>query len=99
MNSAEADHYSITPGIGGITRIYGGDGEVAPIAQSSTMIDVVTLKAEQSIDINVPFLAYMCRGKGFANEEMVSEGDLLRAEQLSFDATSDAQLIIVHQAP
>ncbi|MDT8386860.1 MAG: pirin family protein [Thiogranum sp.] len=76
---------------GGITRVYGGDSE-------TTLVDIATLKAEQSIDINVPFIGYVCRGKGFANEDMVDEGDLLRAEQLTFDATSDVQLIIIHQA-
>ena len=49
--------------------------------------------------MNKPALVYVCAGRGFANEDDVSEGSLLRCDQLTFDATQDACLILVHEEP
>ena len=42
------------------------------------------------------FLAYLARGKGFANEDSIAAGTLLRGDQLTFDCTEDARLILAH---
>jgi len=48
------------------------------------------------MDVAVPFLAYLARGRGFANEDSIAAGTLLRGDQLTFDRTEDAQLILAH---
>ena len=47
-------------------------------------------------DVAAPCLAYLARGKGFANEDSIAAGTLLRDDQLTFDCTEDAQLILAH---
>jgi redox-sensitive bicupin YhaK (pirin superfamily) len=87
-------HYRINRG--GLTRVYGGDPGQAERFASNTVIDIARLNSGQSMDVDVPFLAYLARGKGFANEEPIADGTLLRGDQLSFDCAEDAQLILVH---
>ena len=48
------------------------------------------------MDVDIPFLAYLARGKGFANEDIIAEGTLLCGDELTFDCTEDAQLILAH---
>ena len=40
----------------------------------------------------------LTRGSGVIDETVVTDGDLIRGEDLSFQATGDAQLIVVHTA-
>jgi quercetin 2,3-dioxygenase len=87
----------LQPEQGRVTRVYGG--AQAPAAGSGpTCIDIARLKGGQSLDVDKPALVYVCEGRGFANEDDVSEGCLLRCDQLTFDATQDTCLILVHQA-
>lgn len=88
-------HYHLHPG--GLTRVYGGAPDQQQTFAAHTIIDIACLDSGQSLDVDVPFLAYVTGGKGFANEDSVAEGTLLRGEQLTFDCTEDAQLILVHQ--
>lgn len=85
------------PARGQVTRVYGGEAGQQDSFASGTLIDVALLEAGQSLDIDVPFLAYLSRGEGFVNEDAIGEGHLIRGEQMTFDTTQDAQLIIVHQ--
>ena len=80
----------------GLTRVYGGQSEQDSTFAAETVIDVACLSSGQSMDVDVPFLAYLIQGSGFANEDNVSEGSLLRGDQFTFDCTEDAQLILVH---
>ena len=59
-------------------------------------IDVAILNNEQSIKVNQPFLAYITRGKGFANGEPIEDGNLVRGESLHFSATENVQIIVAH---
>jgi len=77
------------------TRIYGGKAEDGAMFAAHTHIDVALLQNEQSITLEQPFLAYLSQGKGIANDEPVSAGDLIRSEQLHFTALDDVQLIII----
>lgn len=83
-------------GLGGSTRIYGGEPGQHDAFPSVTCIEILELKALQSVDIDVPCLAYLARGEGFVSEDSISEGCLIRAEQLTFDATEDSQLLVIH---
>jgi len=79
---------------GKLTRIYGGDNNADYPAK--TLIDVGLLEAGQTVDVPSSFLAYLTRGTGIANNETVREGDLLRGDKLTFEASEDVQLIVIH---
>ena len=59
-------------------------------------IDVAVLSNGQKIEVHEPFLAYITRGRGTVNNEIVENGDLVRAESLIFKAIKDVKLIVVH---
>ena len=88
-------HYRLDRG--GLTRVYGGDAGQQQTFAADTVIEVAWLRSGQSMDVDVPFLAYVAQGTGFANEDTVAKGTLLRGKQLTFDCTEDAQLVLVHQ--
>lgn len=79
---------------GNLTRIYGGDDNSDFPAK--TYIDVALLEAGQNVDVPAPFIAYLTRGTGVANGENIREGDLLRGDNLVFEANEPVQLIVIH---
>ncbi|RKZ82461.1 MAG: pilus assembly protein [Gammaproteobacteria bacterium] len=81
---------------GELTRIYGGELDQETDFPSKTTIDVALFTNGQSLEINKPFLAYLTRGKGLANGEVIKDGDLIRGDSLKFESTDDVQLIVVH---
>ena len=81
-----------------VTRIYGGDTNQDTVFAASTCIDIARLDYGQSLDIDKPAMIYVCQGRGFADEYDASEGDLIRADQLTFDAAEDCLLILIHEA-
>ena len=87
-------HYRLEKGVP--TRVYGGEAGQDETFPGRTRIDVDLLEPGQSITVNEPVVAYLTRGKGNANGEAVSEGDLLRDDRLTFDAFEDALLIVMH---
>ncbi len=52
--------------------------------------------AGQSITVKGGCLAYLTKGKGVANGQAVSDGDLIRGDELLFKASEDTQLITVY---
>ena len=80
-----------------VTRVYGGSREQGDAIPARTCIDVIRLNGGQTVDIDKPALVYLCEGRGFANEDDVADGTLMRCDQLTFDATENACLIIVHE--
>lgn len=86
------------PQLGDMTRVYGGSTDQDQTLDSNTLIDVGLLEAGQHVSVDGPFLAYLTRGSGLLNETPVTDGDLIRDENLSFDATEETQLIVVHLA-
>jgi redox-sensitive bicupin YhaK (pirin superfamily) len=92
--AADYRHYHLKAG--GLTRVYGGEADQGETFPADTILEVACLNSGQSMDVDVPFLAYLTRGKGFANEDLITDGTLLRGEQLTFDCVEDAQLILVH---
>ncbi len=91
-----ADYKVYKPVTGELTRIYGGKDKRETDFPAKTKIDVAVLNASQQIEVNEPFLAYIARGKGMANNQTVEEGDLIRGESLTFKTSDDVQLIVVH---
>jgi hypothetical protein len=79
-------------------RVYGGSTDQDQTLDSNTLIDVGLLEAGQHVSVDGPFLAYLTRGSGLLNETSVTDGDLIRDENFSFDAKEETQLIVVHLA-
>jgi redox-sensitive bicupin YhaK (pirin superfamily) len=95
--SGAADCRRYRPGAGQVTRVYGGESEREAAYAATTCVEVALLRDGQSLDVDKPFLAYLVLGEGFANEDRLSEGTLFSDRHLSFDATDDSCLLIVHQ--
>lgn len=91
-----ADYRVYQPLPGKLTRIYGGDEIDNADFPSKTNIDVSLLSKGESIEVDGHFLAYITRGSGLANGEKVEDGDLIRGEDLKFEARENVQLIIIH---
>lgn len=89
-----ADYKVYRPITGQLKTIYGGDNDADFPAK--TKVDVALLENNQEVNVNETFLAYVARGKGIANNEPVTEGDLIRGEALKFVASQDVQLLIIH---
>ncbi len=97
-NSGPAGYWHYQLSSGQVTRVYGGrTGEGADIA-AATCIDIARLEFGQSLDIDKPAMVYVCKGRGFVNEDEAAEGDLLRFDQLTYDAAEDSLLILVHES-
>ncbi len=92
-----ADYRCFRSESGRVTRVYGGSREQALTIPGRTCIDVIRLNGGQTVDIDKPALVYLCEGRGFANEDSVADGTLMRCDQLTFDATENVCLIIVHE--
>jgi redox-sensitive bicupin YhaK (pirin superfamily) len=86
------------PQLGDMTRVYGGSTDQDKTLDGNTLIDVGLLEAGQHVSVDGPFLAYLTRGSGLLNETSVTDGDLIRDENFSFDAKEETQLIVVHLA-
>lgn len=84
------------PKAGALTRVYGGKADQDETFDSHTLIDVALLEPRQNITLDRPFLGYLTRGRGLANDETVSDGDMIRGNRLAFNATEDVLLIVVH---
>ena len=91
-----ADYKVYQPAANELTRIYGGKNNSGADFPANTKIDVAILSDGQQIAVNEPFLAYITRGKGIANDEPVEDGDLMRGESITFKAIDNVQLIIIH---
>jgi len=95
ISGQAADYKLIQPVQGEMTRIYGGRDNDA-VYTSKTMIDMALLNKGQKIELIKPFLAYISRGKGRANDKDIEDGDLIRGNSLHFEASEDVQLIIIY---
>ena len=89
-----ASYKVFQPKQGDSTRIYGGfDAEDA--FPSHTQIDVALLKKGENIEFENKFIAYITRGSGIANDEQITDGDMIAGEDLRFTAFDEVQLIII----
>ena len=97
ISGQAADYKVYKPVRGKLTRIYGGENNSDTDFPSKTIIDVAVLSDGQQIEVSGPFLFYMTRGKGIANNEPVQDGDLIRGNSIKFKASEDVQLIVIHK--
>jgi redox-sensitive bicupin YhaK (pirin superfamily) len=92
-----ADYKSYTLQQGQITRVYGGDNNQDETFSSRTVVDVGLVDVNQIVSFDGEFLAYVTVGNGTINGETVSNGDLIRGNDLQFQAEIDSQIIIVRK--
>lgn len=81
----------------GITRIYGGGATQDETFPSSTIVDVGLIDKNKTISFDGEFLAYVIVGNGLLNREKVSNGDLIRGNNLQFQAKDTSQIIVVRK--
>lgn len=96
-----ADYKLYKPKSGTLTRVYGGNeknDDEAIDFPAKTKMDVALLNKGDEIVIHETFIAYITRGQGIANNNAVSEGQLLRGKSLNFVSTDDSQIIVIHVA-
>lgn len=92
--SADYKSYTLKQGV---TRVYGGDSNQDETISSSTIVDVGLIDANKTISFDGEFLAYVTVGNGILNGEKVSNGDLIRGNDVTFQAESNSQIIIVRK--
>ena len=96
-NKGESAGYKLyQPEWGKMTRVYGGDKNQNETFDSHTLVDVAMMKEDQSFEIGGEYIAYLTLGKGTANGQEISEGDLIRGQELSFTAEQKSQVVLVH---
>jgi redox-sensitive bicupin YhaK (pirin superfamily) len=81
----------------GMMRVYGGDSSNDDTFSSRTLIDVGYLAAGKKVNIQQPFLMYITKGSGFANGEMITEGDLVKGDSLQLDIKEDTMIILIKE--
>ncbi|WP_415406103.1 pirin family protein [Sulfurovum sp. CS9] len=91
--AAEYRLYKIEPSQ--VTRVYGGENDQDDTLASHTTIEIVSLSPSQVFILKRPFLAYLTEGKGTNNTLDFEEGDLIKADQIYFKATSDVTMIVM----
>ncbi len=95
--AGQAASYKVYKSVKGeLTRIYGGGNSRDTDFPAKTKIDVGLLNNGQQIEVDGPFLVYITRGKGMANNKPVQDGDLVRGSSIKFEANEDVQLIVIH---
>jgi hypothetical protein len=82
---------------GKIIRVYGGPKDQNDTFSSQTVLDVGLLDTNQKISFDGEFIAYVTRGKGILNGELVTDGDLVRGENITFQSETNSQIIIVRK--
>ncbi|WP_108945731.1 pirin family protein [Shewanella halifaxensis] len=90
-------HYVLKPQ--GITRIYGGDKAQTATFDSKTVIDIARLDKDESLDFQQQSLIYVTAGQIELSDKeqtyQAKDGDLIRTEQVSLVANTQAELIVV----
>ncbi|WHI50506.1 pirin family protein [Microbulbifer sp. MLAF003] len=90
------------PAESGVTRIYGGNKNQTITFDSSTIIEIANLSADQQLSINSESLVYLTKGSGrFIEEEQketVTDGDLIRSYCGKLIADTDINAIVVRKS-
>ncbi|WDD98760.1 pirin family protein [Thalassomonas actiniarum] len=101
-----ASYKFYTPKLGGVTRIYGGDKTQTETFDSHTMIDIIHLKAGNSMALADEQLSYVITGQATfyepkdSNDNSVhqaQEGNLIRSMDAKVTATHDLHMLVVSQ--
>ena len=92
-----ADYKSYSLHQGKITRVYGGDYNQDETFSAKTVVDVGLIDVNQIVSFDGDFLIYVTVGSGILKGETVSDGDLIRGNDVRFQARENSQIIIVRK--
>ncbi len=76
------------------TRVYGGC-ESENEFPSKTQINVALLQKDEQVKLDGEYIVYLTKGIGLANDDQVTDGDMISGEHLTFTALENVQLIII----
>lgn len=97
-----ADYKYYQPKAHGMTRIYGGTLEQNDTFDSSTFIDIVRLKAGESMQVSGDSMSYVTQGEVEILEDSQSvtatDGSLVQGKNLAFIIKQDAHLVVISKA-
>lgn len=85
------------PAKGERQRVYGGPKGQDETFDSRTSMDVVNTVTSQRVSQEGEVMAYLTRGSGTMNGELVSARTLVRVNDLEFVPLEESQLILVYQ--
>ncbi|MBE0366998.1 pirin family protein [Pseudoalteromonas aurantia] len=89
-------HYTVQQGV---TRIYGGNKTQTEVFYSSTIIDIVRLRAGEIFTSNNDVLVYVSKGDAILTDGGAyydaSEGSLVRSENIRIEASNDTEVVVV----
>ncbi len=80
---------------GKIIRVYGGPQGQDETFPSRTKMDVGLLDTNQKIILEGDFIAYLTRGGGVIDRENITDGDLVKGNNLTFQASEETQIIVI----
>lgn len=95
-----------TPKLAGVTRIYGGNKNQSQTFASHTIIDIVHVKAGNSINLDGGQLSYVITGKATTSELQntknngiynIKDGDLIRSRNAKITAVDNLHMLVVSQ--
>ena len=90
-----ASYHVYRPAQGSQTRVYGGPTSQTQTLPAKTVLDIAQPRAGETVSVEGPYLAYLTKGSGvLADGSAVADGDLIRGENLRFEARHDAQLVV-----
>jgi redox-sensitive bicupin YhaK (pirin superfamily) len=101
-----AAYKSYRPKLAGVTRIYGGNKNQSDTFDSHTIIDIVHLKAGESISLDGEQLSYVIAGEASiiehqnSNESViynVKDGDLIRSRDSKITVINNLHILVVSQ--
>ena len=99
-----ASYKFYTPKLNGVTRIYGGDKNQSETFDSHTIMDIVHLKAGESMELTGEQLSYVITGEAIysefpegekSNMHNAKEGDLIRSMDARVIADDDLHILVV----
>jgi len=93
----DAGYKMYEPKQGEVTHIYGGPKGQDDTFYSATSISVANANAGQIIKQEGKVMAYLTRGKGTVNGEVINGRTLVRSDSgVNFAASEDSQLILIY---
>lgn len=78
------------------THIYGGNENAVDTFNSHTHIEIGSFSKGETFNFEHSYIAYMTKGSAILNGENVQNGDLLRGENIQFEAIEDSQIILIY---
>jgi len=90
-----ASYHVYRPALGAQTRVYGGPASQSDTLPAKTVLDIAQPRVGDTVSVEGAYLAYLTKGGGvLADGRAAVDGDLIRGENLRFEARHDTQLVL-----